>query len=38
MAKKVFSLAPTVYFGKQLSKGGRNEITWTAIGKIVVKT
>lgn len=38
MAKKVFSLAPTVYFGKQLNKGGRNEIAWTVVGKYVSKT
>jgi hypothetical protein len=33
MAKKVFTLAPNVYFGKQLGKGGRNEIAWTLVGK-----
>lgn len=32
MAKKVFTLAPNVYFGKQLGKGGRNEIPWTIFG------
>lgn len=34
MAKKVFTLAPNIYFGKQLSRGGRNEIAWTLVGKI----
>ena len=32
MAKKVFTLAPNVYFGRQLNKGGRNEIAWTLVG------
>ena len=34
MAKKVFTLAPNIYFGKQLSRGGRNEIAWTLVGII----
>lgn len=37
MAKKVFSLAPGVYFGKQLGKGGRNEIPFTLLGKYYFK-
>lgn len=36
MAKKVFTLAPTVFFGKQLNKGGRNEIAWTAVGNNII--
>ena len=36
MAKKVFSLAPNVFFGKQLTKGGRNEIPWTIAGNFVL--
>ena len=34
MAKKVFTLAPNVYFGKQLSRGSRNELAWTLAGNI----
>ncbi len=34
MAKKVFSLNPGVYFGKQLGKGGRNEISLTLLGTL----
>ncbi len=36
MAKKVFTMAPNVYFCKQLNKGGKNEIAWTLVGKILL--
>ncbi len=38
MAKKVFTLAPNLYFGKQLSKGGRNEIPFTLLGMFFINS